>query len=396
MKKVLFIFGTRPEAIKLAPVIKELEKMPERYSARVCVTAQHREMLDQVLCFFDIKPDHDLGVMQANQSLFEVTAKCLTGLQAVLEKEQPDLVMVQGDTTTTFVGALAAFYLKIPIAHVEAGLRTDDKYRPFPEEVNRRLASQLVDFHFAPTEMAQKRLLEEGIASEKIEVTGNTVIDALLIASRRLSARLEDEKWRGHFAERYSLSLDDRRLILVTGHRRESFGKGFQDICAALRKIAISYPNAVVIYPVHLNPQVQRPVREILGGVPNIILLPPLDYAPFIYLMQHSYLILTDSGGVQEEAPSLNKPLLVMREVTERPEAIQAGAACLVGTEPTRIISAVKELMGNERVYRRMAEAPNPYGDGKAASRIAAALAKAEFGLGNSTVSPTRLAGVER
>lgn len=376
MMKVLFIFGTRPEAIKLAPVIKELQKMPQCFSPRVCVTAQHREMLDQVLRLFDIAPDYDLAIMQANQSLFEVTTKALSGLQSVLEQERPDLVMVQGDTTTTFVGALAAFYLKIPIGHVEAGLRTNDKYHPFPEEVNRRLTSHLVDFHFAPTEAAQRGLLQEGIAPGKIWVTGNTVIDALLVASSQVSTPLEDKKWRQYFVGQFSLSLGDRRVILVTGHRRESFGKGFKDICAALKTIAVSYPSDIIVYPVHLNPQVQEPVRKTLGGIPNIFLLPPLDYAPFIYLMQRCYLILTDSGGVQEEAPSLNKPLLVMREVTERPEAIATGAGRLVGTDPNRIIANVKELMTKQRVYRQMAAVPNPYGDGKAASRIAAALSK--------------------
>jgi UDP-N-acetylglucosamine 2-epimerase (non-hydrolysing) len=376
MMKVLFVLGTRPEAIKLAPVIKELRKTPECFSTRVCVTAQHREMLDQVLRLFEIVPDHDLSIMQKNQSLFEVTTKGLNSLQWVLEKERPDVVLVQGDTTTTFVGALAAFYLKIPIGHVEAGLRTNDKYHPFPEEVNRRLTSQLVDFHFAPTKLAQGHLLREGVASEKVWVTGNTVIDALVAVARQVSAPSEEKKWRQYFSQQFSLVLDDRPIILVTGHRRESFGKGFEDICGALQQIALSYPNIAIIYPVHLNPHVQEPVRKILGGIPNVFLLPPLDYAPFVYLMQRCHLILTDSGGIQEEAPSLNKPLLVMREITERPEAMVTGATRLVGTDPTKILSGVKELLSEPRIYQQMATAANPYGDGKAASRIATALSQ--------------------
>jgi UDP-N-acetylglucosamine 2-epimerase (non-hydrolysing) len=376
MLKVLFVLGTRPEAIKLAPVIKELGKTPECFSARVCVTAQHREMLDQVLRLFEIVPDHDLSIMEKNQSLFEVTTKGLSSLQWVLEKERPDVVLVQGDTTTAFVGALAAFYLKIPVGHVEAGLRTNDKYHPFPEEVNRRLTSQLVDFHFAPTKMAQGHLLLEGVASEKVWVTGNTVIDALLAVAQQVSAPSEENKWRQYFSQQFSLVLDDRPIILVTGHRRESFGKGFEDICGALQQIALSYPNISIIYPVHLNPHVQEPVRKILGGISNVFLLPPLDYAPFVYLMQRCHLILTDSGGIQEEAPSLNKPLLVMREITERPEAMITGAARLVGTDPTKILSGVKELLSEPRIYQQMATAANPYGDGKAALRIATALSQ--------------------
>jgi len=376
--KVLFIFGTRPEAIKLAPVIKELEKRPECFSPRVCVTAQHREMLDQVLRLFQVVPDYDLAIMQASQTLFEVTTKGLNGLQWVLENERPDLVLVQGDTTTTFIGALAAFYLKIPVGHGEAGLRTNDKYHPFPEEVNRRLTSQLVDFHFAPTEAAQAHLLREGIAAENIWVTGNTVIDALLAVARQVSTPIEESTWREYFAQQFSLILDHHPMILVTGHRRESFGKRFENICAALQQIAIAYPYINIVYPVHLNPHVQEPVRRILGGIPNVFLLPPLDYAPFIYLMQRCYLILTDSGGIQEEAPSLNKPVLVMREVTERPEAIATGAARVVGTDPTKILSNVNELINEQGVYQQMAAAVNPYGDGRAASRIAAALLQLE------------------
>lgn len=331
-------------------------------------------MLDQVLRLFEITPDYDLAIMRPNQSLFEVTSRGLAGLQSVLESERPDCVLVQGDTTTTFVGALAAFYLKVPVGHVEAGLRTAKKYQPFPEEGNRRLTSQLADFHFAPTAAARANLLREGIPSQKVWVTGNTVIDALLAVASWVSSPLEKRKWRADFFQRFGLTFDRRPLILVTGHRRESFGEGFENICRALKIIAITYPETMIVYPVHLNPHVQEPVRRMLGAVPNIHLLPPLEYAPFVYLMRQSYLILTDSGGIQEEAPALDKPVLVMREVTERPEALAAGAARLVGIDPAAIVSAVGKLLNDRDQYQQMATAPNPYGDGKAAQRIATLL----------------------
>jgi UDP-N-acetylglucosamine 2-epimerase (non-hydrolysing) len=372
--KVVFVFGTRPEAIKLAPIIKTLKNNDERFLPKVCVTAQHREMLDQVLQVFGITPTYDLDIMQANQTLFEVTARGLKGLQQVLEAERPDCVLVQGDTTTTFIGALAAFYFKIPVGHVEAGLRTADKYHPFPEEGNRRLTSHLADLHFAPTETARDNLLREGISPQNVWVTGNTVIDALLTISNALSAPHEKTKWQEIFSQRFGLALNHRPLILVTGHRRESFGQGFENICQALKTIAVTHPQVDIVYPIHLNPNVQEPVRRILRDLTNVHLLPPLEYVPFVYLMKCCYLILTDSGGVQEEAPALDKPVLVMREVTERPEAVSSGAARLVGVDPHFIVSAVTSLLTDSNLYRRMATAPNPYGDGKAAERIVALL----------------------
>ena len=380
--KVLFICGTRPEAIKLAPVIKALERDPQSFTTRVCITAQHRQMLDQVLRLFDITPHYDLDIMRPNQSLFDVTARGLLGLRGVLDDERPDIVLVQGDTTTTFVGALAAFYCKIPVAHVEAGLRTADKYRPFPEEINRRLTTHIGDLHFAPTETARAALLREGIPPETVWVTGNTVIDALLTVAERVTSPREDQKWKNFFTDQFALGLDERRrLILVTGHRRESFGQGFENICMALRQIALAAPRLTLVYPVHLNPNVQEPVRKILKDLPNVHLLPPLDYAPFVYLMQRCYLILTDSGGIQEEAPALSKPVLVMREVTERPEAVATGAVRLVGTDPKKIVSEVESLVTDAARYQQMARAANPYGEGEAAQSIAAILR--QFGVRN-------------
>lgn len=372
MITALFVCGTRPEAIKLAPVMKTLANEPQWFTTRLCVTAQHRQMLDQVLRLFDITPDHDLDIMRPNQSLFDVTSRGLMGLQRVLEAERPDLVVVQGDTTTTFIGALAAFYCKIPVAHVEAGLRTADKYRPFPEEINRRLTTHIGDWHFAPTEQARQSLLREGIAPQTVWVTGNTVIDALLTVAERVTSPAEDTRWKTFFAETFSLVLDDQRqVVLVTGHRRESFGQGFENICTALRRIALVHPEIAIVYPVHLNPHVQEPVNVILKDLPNVYLLPPLDYAPFVYLMQQCYLILTDSGGIQEEAPALNKPVLVMREVTERPEAVATGAAQLVGTDSHTIVTETERLLTDVTRYQAMANAINPYGEGKAAQSIA-------------------------
>ncbi|MCZ6750585.1 MAG: UDP-N-acetylglucosamine 2-epimerase (non-hydrolyzing) [Acidobacteria bacterium] len=366
-QKVLAVFGTRPEAIKLAPLIHTLESDPVHFSTCVCVTAQHRSMLDQVLATFQITPQYDLQVMQDAQDLFQVTVRCLERLRPILEQENPDWVLVQGDTTTTFAAALAACYLQIRVGHVEAGLRTGDKSRPFPEEMNRRLASHLCDLHFAPTPQSKENLLREGISEQSIHVTGNTGIDALFYVRERCMAAPPTvpglEKWQG-----------ERPLILVTGHRRESFEEGFERICQALRQIALR-GDADIIYPMHLNPNVQQPVRNILGNLPNVFLIDPLDYAPFVALMNRAHFILTDSGGIQEEAPSLGKPVLVMREVTERPEAVAAGTVKLVGTAPERIVAEVARLLEDPAEYARMSRAHNPYGDGKASGRIARILA---------------------
>jgi UDP-N-acetylglucosamine 2-epimerase (non-hydrolysing) len=361
MKKILTIFGTRPEAIKLAPVIKELERRNDVFVSKVCVTAQHREMLDPFLQLFGINPDWDLNIMQPNQSLFDVTAKALIKLKEVLEKEKPDLVLVQGDTTTTFTAALAAYYLKIKVGHVEAGLRTLDKYNPFPEELNRRLVGHIADLHFAPTKRAKENLLSEGIPEGSIFVTGNTVVDALFM----ILARTKSEDYLPK-----ALSQPDRKLILVTAHRRESFGEGIANICLALKEIVKRVPDVEIVYPVHLNPNVREPVYRMLSGMERVHLIEPLDYISFVHLMKASYLILTDSGGIQEEAPSLGRPVLVLRNTTERPEAVEAGAAKLVGTDPQRIVAETLRLLQDPSGYSKMATVPNPFGDGKAALRI--------------------------
>jgi UDP-N-acetylglucosamine 2-epimerase (non-hydrolysing) len=365
-KRILLIFGTRPEAIKLAPVIGELARREGSFATRICVTAQHREMLDQVLEAFAIVPHHDLRLMQPGQDLFDITSRALAALRPVLMAEQPDWVIVQGDTTTTFAAALAASYLGIPVAHIEAGLRTYDPRRPFPEEINRRLTTHLAALHFAPTARACDCLRAEGIAAERIQVTGNTVVDALLDTCAR---------YRGRWPAVPGLRPPDpaRRIILVTGHRRESFGAGFERICQAVAALA-GRPDVEIVYPVHLNPHVLRPVHEILGGRRNIQLIAPQGYVPFVGLMDASYLILTDSGGIQEEAPSLGKPVLVMREVTERPEAVEAGAVRLVGSAVEAIVAGAAELLDNPAAYQRMSQAGNPYGDGQAARRIVDAL----------------------
>jgi UDP-N-acetylglucosamine 2-epimerase (non-hydrolysing) len=362
-KTAVIVMGTRPEAIKLAPLALELENHPAHFRTRLCVTGQHREMLDQMLRVFGLRPDFDLGVMKAGQTLAEVTAGCFTGLDRIFRDERPDVVLVQGDTTTTFVASVAAYYHRIPVGHVEAGLRTGKKYEPFPEEVNRRLTTHVADFHFAPTNAARANLLREGISPEDIEVTGNTVIDALLLTQARLA---KDPT----LATDHLGATDGQRVILVTAHRRESFGKPFRRICEAIRALAEKRPDVMVVYPVHLNPNVQAPVREILGGVPNVRLLEPLDYVSFVACMERAYILLTDSGGIQEEAPSLGKPVLVMRDTSERPEAIAAGSACLTGTDPERIISVVSSLLDEPACYKSMTSHPNPYGDGHAAERI--------------------------
>lgn len=364
-KNVLFVFGTRPEALKMVPVIKELKKRGDVISVKVCSTAQHRDMLDQVLGLFEIPVDYDLAVMKENQDLFQITNSILSDLKNVLEKEKPDLLLVQGDTTTAFASSLVSFYLKIPIGHVEAGLRTLDKYRPFPEEMNRRLIGTLCDLHFAPTVSARERLLGEGVLPEKIFVTGNTIIDTLYMTLKLL------KKQKVYFGILDQIDFKKAKVILVTGHRRESFGEGFRNICYALKEIVKKNPDVEIVYPVHLNPNVQGPVKEILGNTKRIHLIEPLDYLQFVCLMNKAYLILTDSGGIQEEGPSLGKPILVMREVTERVEGIEAGTAKLVGTNQTQIIKETERLLNEREEYERMAKAINPFGDGKASERIA-------------------------
>jgi UDP-N-acetylglucosamine 2-epimerase (non-hydrolysing) len=376
MIKILVIFGTRPEAIKLAPVIKELQSNPSLFHTTTCVTAQHRQMLDQVLDVFDIAPDYDLNIMKNNQILFEVTADCLKKLEPILKKEKPDLVLVQGDTTTCFTASLAAYYLKIKIGHVEAGLRTNDKFNPFPEEMNRCLTDRLADLHFAPTNSARANLLKEGIPPSKIHVTGNTVIDALLFTIEKQRDKKIQKSLSQSLLHKYGISLDTSKLILVTGHRRESFGPEFENICNGLKKIAQHHSQIKIIYPVHLNPNVQKPARKILSGLDNIHLIEPVDYFTFVWLMNCAHIILTDSGGIQEEAPSLGKPVLVMRKKTERPEGIEAGTAMLIGTASESIFTQATSLLDNESLYNRMASTANPYGDGKASQRIIGILSR--------------------
>ena len=361
--KVMTVIGTRPETIKMAPVIKSLLNNPEKVESVVCVTAQHREMLDQALQSFGIVPDYDLNLMNPNQSLSLLTANILTELDKVITSEKPDWVLVQGDTTTAMVASLVAYYHRIKLGHVEAGLRTNDKFQPFPEEVNRRITDILADAYFAPTQNSRKNLLTEGIRSESIVVTGNTVIDALIMISQRGSDQLLDSY--------ISTLIENRLLILVTVHRRESFGKPLEDICKALARIACDYQGKIqIVYPVHLNPNVRKTVHEILSRIPNISLIEPVDYEKLVGLMSKAYLILTDSGGIQEEAPSLHKPVLVLRDVTERPEAIEAGAAKLIGTDADRIYSETIHLIEDQESYSHMSHAINPYGDGLASQRI--------------------------
>jgi UDP-N-acetylglucosamine 2-epimerase (non-hydrolysing) len=366
-KKVLIVFGTRPEAIKMVPVVKALKNIMD---VQVCVTAQHREMLDQVLDLFEITPDYDLNVMQPEQDLFDVTGKVLIRMKKILSRNKPDLVLVHGDTTTTMATSIAAFYLKIPIGHVEAGLRTYNIYSPFPEEFNRQLTTRLAKFHFAPTEKARTNLLNEQVPDKNIYVTGNTVIDALLsvIDKARESSYPDGLLSQLPFIEEEKSK--DTRIILVTGHRRENFGKGFEEICQALYDIAKNNSEVQIIYPVHLNPNVREPVEKIISNINNIHLIDPIDYLSFIKLMDACYLILTDSGGIQEEAPSLGKPVLVMRDTTERPEAVEAGTVKLVGSDKQKIVEAVNHLLNDDLNYKEMARAHNPYGDGYASERI--------------------------
>lgn len=364
--KTLCVFGTRPEAIKMAPLALALAA-DERFDAQVCVTGQHREMLDQVLDLFGLKPDYDLNIMKPGQDLSDVTTAILQGMKAVFSEFRPDIVLVHGDTATTFATTLAAYYHQIPVAHVEAGLRTGNLYSPWPEEANRKLTGALAALHFAPTNTSRQNLMNEGVDSTAIHVTGNTVIDALLEIVAKLDTT---ESLQRQFKEQFSFLPDDKRIILVTGHRRESFGDGFERICQALVDTAKAFPDVEIVYPVHLNPNVREPVNRLLADVDNIHLIEPLDYLPFVYLMNRAYLILTDSGGIQEEAPSLGKPVLVMRDTTERPEAVEAGTVKLVGTEVDAISSNIHSLLTDAHAYQRMSFAHNPYGDGKACARI--------------------------
>ncbi len=367
--KVLTVFGTRPEAIKLAPVVKALQEV-EQIQSYICVTGQHRQMLDQMLALFAITPDYDLKIMRPGQTLTDITTTILQNLKPVLTKLQPDWIIVQGDTTTAFAAALAAFYQQIAVAHVEAGLRTGDRYSPWPEEMNRKLAGALTTLHFPPTEHAAQNLQQENIAADSIIVTGNTVVDALLEVTTKLRT---DQTLANHIASNFPFLDPNKKLILVTGHRRENFGGGFDTICQALAELAQD-DNVQIVYPVHLNPRVREPVKRILGQANNIHLIEPLDYVPFAYLMDQAYLILTDSGGIQEEAPSLGKPVLVMRNTTERPEGVMAGTAKLVGTDREKIVCETKTLLNDQQAYLAMSRVHNPYGDGNAASRIVDAL----------------------
>ncbi|NLN91792.1 MAG: UDP-N-acetylglucosamine 2-epimerase (non-hydrolyzing) [Candidatus Hydrogenedens sp.] len=368
--KIAIVFGTRPEAIKLAPLYLQLKKEPERFHPLLWVTGQHRQMLDQVLDTFGLEPDRDFNLMQPGQTLTDVTCAVLTHLQQAFAEERPDLLIVQGDTTTVFAGALAAFYARIPVGHVEAGLRTWNRHSPWPEEINRQLSSCLAELHFAPTEKAQQNLLSIGIAEKDVWVTGNTVIDALDIVVKRVTET--PPAFPGDFP--VDLLADKRSMVLVTGHRRESFGSGFRNICQALLELSQHYPHTEFIYPVHMNPNVRQPVNELLSGQKNIHLIEPLPYESFVWAMNRAHFLLSDSGGVQEEAPHLGKPVVVMRDTTERPEAIEAGTSVLVGTNPRAIVQACRRLMDDENAYQKMSQAVNPFGDGRASERIARAI----------------------
>ncbi len=372
MLKVLSVFGTRPEAIKMAPLVNLL-KSDDTIDSRVCVTGQHREMLDQVLRLFDITPEYDLAIMKAGQDLYDVATSILLNIKPVLRDFKPDIVLVHGDTSTTFAAALACYYEKIAVGHVEAGLRTGNIYSPWPEEANRKLTGAITTLHFAPTETSAQNLLRENILSTSIHITGNTVIDALHQVVSKID---RDTALSSDFAAKFPYGQNGRRLILVTGHRRESFGSGFENICAALKVIAEQFPETDVVYPVHLNPNVREPVYRLLSQTPNVHLIEPQEYLPFVYLMSRSYLVLTDSGGIQEEAPSLGKPVLVMRDTTERPEAVAAGTVKLVGTDTAKIVTEVSRLMTDQHYYDAMSFAHNPYGDGAACGRIVDSIKK--------------------
>ncbi len=370
MKKILIVFGTRPEAIKMAPLVKEFEKHPEIFDTRVCVTAQHREMLDQVLMFFDIQPAYDLDLMKPGQDLYGLTAAIITELKPVLEEFKPDYVFVHGDTTTTMASSIAGFYSGAKVCHIEAGLRTHNKYAPFPEEINRQITGRVADYHFAPTEASRNNLLKENIDSKSIEVTGNTVIDALLHSVEKVKQEPSE------LVKQLDKDLNGADLLLVTGHRRENHGDGFIRICEALKTIALERPKVQIVYPVHLNPKVLEPVNRILGDIANIRLIEPLAYHDFIWMMDRAKIIITDSGGVQEEAPSLGKPVLVMRDTTERPEAVDAGTVILVGTDSEKIIKETFSLLDDEEHFKEMSGRHNPYGDGKACGRVVEFMSK--------------------
>jgi len=375
-KKVLIVFGTRPEAIKMAPLVKEFQKYPDTFETKVCVTAQHREMLDQVLELFEITPDYDLDIMKTGQDLYDVTSSVLLGMKNVLTEYKPDVVFVHGDTSTTFAASLAAFYQQIKVAHIEAGLRTGNIYSPWPEEANRKLTSQITTYYFAPTATSKENLLLENVNEKDILVTGNTVIDALFLALDKIKTdRTLEAQIISTLTELYPFS-SERRTILVTGHRRENHGQGFINICTALKEIAVNNPEIDIVYPVHLNPNVQKPVLALLSDIENIYLIKPLQYEQFIYMMEKSFFIITDSGGVQEEAPSLGKPVLVMRDTTERPEAVNAGTVKLVGTDTQLIIQEAQTLLDNKAVYKTMSQASNPYGDGHACEKVVDVLRK--------------------
>lgn len=378
MKKIMLVFGTRPEAIKMAPLVKEFQKYPEDFETVVCVTGQHREMLDQVLHIFDIRPDYDLNIMKQGQDLYDVTARVLTGMRDVLKEVSPDIVLVHGDTTTSTAAALAAFYQQIPVGHVEAGLRTYNIYSPWPEEMNRQITGRIATYHFAPTQLSKSNLLKENVSEDKITVTGNTVIDALywvvdkIKSDKKLDAELEAIlKDAGYDVNRLA---DGRKLVLITGHRRENFGDGFINMCTAIKDLTQKYPDVDFVYPMHLNPNVRKPIHEVFGedlsNLGNMFFIEPLEYLSFVYLMEKSGIVLTDSGGIQEEAPGLGKPVLVMRDTTERPEALDAGTVKLVGTDYDKIVNSVSELLDDEDAYEKMSKAVNPYGDGKACGRI--------------------------
>jgi len=374
-KKIMLVFGTRPEAIKMAPLYHALKACPDQFETKVCVTAQHRQMLDQVLRFFEITPDIDLNLMKAGQDLYDITASVLLGMRDVLKQHKPDALLVHGDTTTSLAAAMAGFYAGVPVGHVEAGLRTNNVYAPFPEEFNRQVASKVTRWHFAPTEFSQQNLLNERVGEDQITVTGNTVIDALLWVLARIDSDAGRQAVLTNLLDdRLPFAWQTKRFLLITGHRRENFGDGFLQICEALRDLAACYPNVHLVYPVHLNPNVQQPVKSLLADLPNVHLIEPLDYEPFVYLLKHSHIVLTDSGGIQEEAPSLGKPVLVMRDVTERPEAVDAGTVILVGANRERIVANVSKLLENEATYKSMSRAHNPYGDGNACERIIAVL----------------------
>ncbi len=376
MIKIMIVFGTRPEAIKMAPLVKEFQKYPLKFQTICCVTGQHREMLDQVLGIFEIKPDYDLNIMHKDQDLYDVTSRVLMGMRNVLKDVQPDVVFVHGDTTTSTATALAAFYQHIAVGHIEAGLRTHNIYSPWPEEMNRQITGRLASFHFTPTSLSKQNLLDEGVKQDKIEVTGNTVIDALYLVVEKIKNNIDLEKNIEIIIKNSGYDVcrlvNNKKLILITGHRRENFGEGFISICNAIKDLTLKYPDADFVYPMHLNPNVRKPIEEVFGPTfsANMFFIEPLDYLSFIYLMEKSSIVLTDSGGIQEEAPSLGKPVLVMRDTTERPEALEAGTVKLVGTDYNKIVTAVSVLIDDQQYYETMSKSNNPYGDGLACRRI--------------------------